>query len=307
MESIPGLQPMSDPQENTTHSLGTVTRVTGLSADLLRAWERRYQAVQPLRTAGGTRRYRDADVERLRLLKSAVDRGLRIGRVAHLSDSELIDRVSDPRSERPATLDRALEAVMDLHGRQLESIARDELSRLGPAGFAKDFALPLLEAVGASWVTREVTIAGEHLATSLMRSLLGASLSSMDAVDRSPHIVFATPEGEAHEFGCLAAAVVASSTGAQVTYLGSELPENEMARAVEMVGAHVLSVGITYLPLERARESLKRLDKAIPEGVEIWLGGIRSAELAGGRIRSLTNMEDLEIAVTEHQAFSGRP
>ena len=72
-----------------TYPLRTVARLTGLSPHVLRAWERRYEVVVPLRTEGGTRRYRSADLERLRLVKSAVDAGHRVGQIAQLGDAEL--------------------------------------------------------------------------------------------------------------------------------------------------------------------------------------------------------------------------
>ncbi len=77
----------------TTYPLRAAARITGLSPDLLRAWESRYAVVTPLRTAGGTRRYRASDLERLRLVKAAVDTGGRISVVARLDPAELLRRL----------------------------------------------------------------------------------------------------------------------------------------------------------------------------------------------------------------------
>ena len=82
----------SEPLE-MTYPLRTAARLTGLSPELLRAWERRYGAVRPGRTPGGSRRYTAADLERLRLLKEAVDAGHRIGEIAVLPAAELQRRV----------------------------------------------------------------------------------------------------------------------------------------------------------------------------------------------------------------------
>ena len=73
----------------STYSLGAVARITGLSPHVLRSWERRYGAVSPSRTPGGTRRYADADVARLKLLAAAVRAGHSIGTLSSLSDEEL--------------------------------------------------------------------------------------------------------------------------------------------------------------------------------------------------------------------------
>src|SRR6185503_7274753 len=71
------------------HPMRVVTRRTGLSADLLRAWERRYKVVKPSRSEGGQRLYSDADIERLRLLYRATLDGRRLGQVAELSPQDL--------------------------------------------------------------------------------------------------------------------------------------------------------------------------------------------------------------------------
>ena len=66
-------------EADSTYPLRTASRLTGLSPDLRRAWERRYGVIEPMRTPGGTRRYSAADIERLRLVKAAVDAGLSTG------------------------------------------------------------------------------------------------------------------------------------------------------------------------------------------------------------------------------------
>ncbi|MCB9603170.1 MAG: MerR family transcriptional regulator [Sandaracinus sp.] len=82
---------MSDRGE---YRIGTVSKLTGVDPHTIRAWERRYQAIVPRRTDGGTRLYGDADVHRLRLLKAVTDAGDAIGVVANLADVDLRSRLS---------------------------------------------------------------------------------------------------------------------------------------------------------------------------------------------------------------------
>src|SRR5512134_2440764 len=79
-----------------TYPLRSASRLTGLSPEVLRAWERRHGVVQPLRTPGGTRRYRASDLERLRLMKAAIEAGHRIGQLAGLGNAELARLGSEP-------------------------------------------------------------------------------------------------------------------------------------------------------------------------------------------------------------------
>jgi MerR family transcriptional regulator, light-induced transcriptional regulator len=70
-----------------------VVRRTGLNASLLRAWERRYGAVEPGRSDGGQRLYSEDDIRKLTLLREAVDAGHNISQVAELSLQGLRDLV----------------------------------------------------------------------------------------------------------------------------------------------------------------------------------------------------------------------
>ncbi|MGB5261470.1 MAG: MerR family transcriptional regulator [Gammaproteobacteria bacterium] len=76
------------------YRIGTVARLTGISPDTLRVWERRYGVVEPMRSAGGGREYAREDIERLQLIKQLVDSGDAIGSIAGLDTPALIERSS---------------------------------------------------------------------------------------------------------------------------------------------------------------------------------------------------------------------
>ena len=80
--------------DTPTYRIGAVSRLTGIPADTLRVWERRYAVVTPYRADSGTRLYGPEDVGRLTLIKRLVDRGDAISSVANLSLVQLRDRIS---------------------------------------------------------------------------------------------------------------------------------------------------------------------------------------------------------------------
>src|SRR4051812_38490232 len=82
------------------HPMAVVVDRTGLTPDLLRAWERRYGAVAPSRGPGGQRLYSDDDIERLRLLHVASRAGRSIGQIATLSNEALAELSRDDSIER---------------------------------------------------------------------------------------------------------------------------------------------------------------------------------------------------------------
>ncbi|HEX2188656.1 MAG TPA: MerR family transcriptional regulator, partial [Longimicrobiaceae bacterium] len=137
------------------HPIRVAADRTGLSLDLLRVWERRYGVVSPGRTEDGQRLYSDADVERLRLLRRATERGRSIGRVAKLATEELGELVREDEAARvagaPAVgrgagahLERAVAAVREMDPAGLETGLRRAVVALSAAEFVDGVAAPLL-------------------------------------------------------------------------------------------------------------------------------------------------------------------
>ena len=284
--------------DEETFAVGRVARLTGVSPDVLRAWERRYAAVEPIRTPGGTRRYRARDIDRLRLLKAAVDAGHRIGEVARLSDSELEGRASVPAAPDVRPLDEALAALGTLDGVAAERVIAGQLAGLGPIRFAKEFALPLLGRIGQEWQEERLCVASEHLGSALLRSLLGSALRPTTAHRDAPVIVFATLPGERHDIGLLIAALVTLGAGAQPLYLGAELPVGELVNAARVTRAAAVALGSVAQPATDLVRGLRELCDALPRGVEVWLGGPgAAADGVPHEVRALDNLARLEQRV----------
>jgi DNA-binding transcriptional MerR regulator/methylmalonyl-CoA mutase cobalamin-binding subunit len=261
------------------YPLGAVVRMTGLSAHTIRAWERRYGAVRPRRTEGGTRRYTGADVARLRLLRAATEAGYRIGDLAGLTDAAIEERLA-PLEERPGVpLPRLEAALARLDLAEVERTLGLQLSALGPVAFARDVAGPLLRDIGDRWERGEISIAAEHLVSSATRGILADALRAGSfAAGATPQILFTTPEGEPHEFGVLIAAVTAAAAGAGVTYLGPGLPAEEVARAAEASGASAVALSVVTLPLPTTRRYLSDLRQRLDPATMVWVGGAAPIE-----------------------------
>ena len=97
---------MTDPNSSSSprYPVRLVALRTGLSAHVLRAWERRYAVVSPTRTEGGQRLYSDLDIERLLHLRRLTERGHAIGRIASLPLAELA-RIEDETAAGTGVVD----------------------------------------------------------------------------------------------------------------------------------------------------------------------------------------------------------
>jgi DNA-binding transcriptional MerR regulator/methylmalonyl-CoA mutase cobalamin-binding subunit len=265
--------------EDLTFSLGTVCQSVGISGSLIRSWERRHGAIQPARSSGGTRRFTSADVERLRLLKALVDHGYRIGKIAGLSSAELGTELENQDTPRHPALDSLLQMVIQMNAEELDRSLRFQLSALGPIAFAEEIGLPLLEEVGSRWRAGDLNTATEHLLSNSLRTLMGLRLSPTTYAAPRPTMVFATPSGERHEFGLLFAALVATSAGARVVYLGSDMPNDDLVASVATARAQALAISLVTLSHERCDAIVRDLRTNLPAGIPLIVGGPRSAQI----------------------------
>jgi DNA-binding transcriptional MerR regulator/methylmalonyl-CoA mutase cobalamin-binding subunit len=269
-------------EAGVTYALGAVARLTALSPHVLRAWERRYGAISPLRTAGGTRRYRESDVARLRLLAEATRAGHRIGDIARLSDAELRHRnAAGPEAEPRPQLQRILAAIDRLDADETERLLGLQLAALGSRGFVEAVVEPLLREVGERWAADRLCVASEHLASTSIRNLLGGALRRASHTSRNSPILFTTLGGERHELGVLSCAVIAVDLGANAIYLGPDLPVDEVVAATRATRAIAVAVSTSRCTPARQRErAVRQLRLGLPSDVALWLGGTGSGDIA---------------------------
>ncbi|MBZ0268339.1 MerR family transcriptional regulator [bacterium] len=285
--------------EEARHPIGVVSSRTGLPQDVLRAWERRYAAVVPHRTETGRRLYTDTDLEKLRLLRLAVDSGRRISDVAKLELEELDALVREdlataplgPRSgrrSRPAPadsdadfLERALEAAVNLDARRLESLLAEASVQRTAASLRRDIIRPLLEHLGAGWRDGSIRIAQEHLASAVVRSFLGTLRGREDVRRGAPAVIVTTPAGQRHELGALLAAMAAGELGWDAVYLGPSLPAPEIASAARERDARAIALSLIWPASDAGVMSeLRDLRRLVGPDVAVFAGGSAAASYA---------------------------
>lgn len=276
------------------HPIQVVARRTGLTPDVLRAWERRYGVVSPGRSSGSHRLYSDADIERLSLIRQAMAGGRRIHQVARLGVSELNalleeDRRSSPAPVVPIGVSRPVDdqgpdigsflaAIHALDQPRLDAMLADAALRMPTPALIDRLLAPLMAQVGAEWGAGQLRVAHEHLATAAIRSLLGSLRAVRQPPPGAPEIVVGTPVNQQHELGALTNALLAEADGWQVTYLGANVPTDDLAAAVRQRGARAVALSIVFPPDDpQLGRELSRLRRVLSQGVEIIVGGPSAA------------------------------
>lgn len=298
------------------YSMRVVARLTGLSPDTVRAWERRYEAVVPERSDGNTRKFSAADVRKLTFLKGATEKGYRIGDIARLPEEELRGLIesegavaaalSPPAGEVPGQV-----AFERLRGEYLEDVgryrareARGILARaaavLDPQEFVLEVVLPIMRETGDLWEAGELTVAQEHLVSMQMRGLLDSILRVSAPHPGAPKIICATPPGQHHEFGALAGALWAAMRGFDVLYFGADVPADDIVEAAEATGAEVILLSVILVSSKRDIIRLAKTISRIADAFRTWVGLAEDHPLVSkiSAATCLHRFDDFDTALT---------
>ncbi len=285
------------------YPIRAVSRLTGLSVDTLRAWERRYAAVVPVRGDRG-RVYSDADVARLKRLAALVGEGHAIGQIATLPDAALRRLQGAAESTAPKTtgvdLGPIRDAIKAYDRPAIESILNRHAIVLPHDTLIFSVLLPIMKDLGDRWESGAIRPAQEHLVSAAIRSVLGSLLRTLPNSPRARTLVLATAAGERHELGLLCAAVLAAARGLNVVYLGPDLPGSDIAHAATVAGAHTLLIAATQAAIDQ--KDLRALSR-VPPHVEIWAGGAQAAALRsaiGSRARQIDSLEEFQALCENH-------
>jgi DNA-binding transcriptional MerR regulator len=223
-------QATSDPGPGYVR-IGELAKRTGVSPELLRAWEQRYGLLQPTRTAGGFRLYSAADEARVQRMQSLVAGGLAAAQAAHLilSGGEPAPRTVSASATILDDEAGNLAASLDRLDEQAANAALDRLfSAYTVEMVLQDVVVPYLHRLGELWEAGEISVAQEHFASNLIRGrLLG--LAQGWGQGQGPGAVLACVPGEHHELGLLVFGVALRRRGWRVTYLGTDSPIGAVA------------------------------------------------------------------------------
>ena len=247
--------------------IGELAKRTGVSPELLRAWEQRYGLLQPTRTPGGFRLYSAADEDRVQQMQDLVSGGLAAAQAAHLllSGGEPAPRTVSASATIVDQEAANLTASLDRLDEQAASAALDRLfAAYTVETVLQDVVLPYLHRLGERWEAGEVSVAQEHFASNLLRGrLLG--LAQGWGQGQGPGAVLACLPGEHHELGLLAFGVALRRRGWRITYLGTNSPIGavaDIARSLRPSVVVLLSMNPDNF-LDHAPE-IRKLAKQVP-------------------------------------------
>jgi DNA-binding transcriptional MerR regulator/methylmalonyl-CoA mutase cobalamin-binding subunit len=258
------------------YPIRTVSTLTGVNAITLRAWERRYGLVKPVRTGGGHRVYTRADIDTVHRILSLIENGVAIGQVRQaLAAQAAVQPAVTDEGPWAGYRARMTAAISQFDENRLEDVYGEMLSLYPTERVTREALLPLLSELGERWRVTRGGIAEEHFFAVYLRNKLGARFHHRSRGAAGPKLLVACLPGEHHEAGMLLFALAAHDHGFRLVLLGADMPLGELAYAAHrsQAGAVVLSGSID----SRTELFEQELPRLVHEaGMPVFVGGLTS-------------------------------
>ena len=259
------------------YTIGTVYKLTGVCAIMLRAWDRRYGLIEPIRKESGHRLFTRQHIDQINRITALTQQGLRISQISpEMLETEVqteTDEESDTWNEH---INSMIAAIIDFDEERLEEIYNEALS-LYPIGMVtRKLLTPLLIELGLRWASDQGWIAEEHFFAFYLRNKIGARYHHRARNNTNgPRLLLAGLPGENHEIGLLLFALAAHETGYGVIPLGANMPLHELAYVAKKKNCAAILLSGAIEPSSRtlSRDLPKLVEQA---GMPVLVGGLSS-------------------------------
>lgn len=277
----------------------TVASLTGMKPVTLRAWERRYGLVKPIRTETGRRMYTREHIDQVQRIRALLDKGMSIGQVSRSLATKVrpVRAAKDPwhalRSQMSEAVARFDEAALE--EAYEEALAVHPLERV-----TQKLLMPLLAELGDRWESSDGSVAEEHFFALYLRNKIGARFHHRYLLGSGPKLLGACAPGEHHEIGLMLFALQALGAGMRSVLLGANMPPEELPLACRRAGCDAIVISSSVEPSSQFMDS--QLPKLVNEaGKAVFVGGHTSVRERDGVVAAgaIPLGTDLSLAVRQ--------
>jgi MerR family transcriptional regulator, light-induced transcriptional regulator len=284
--------------------IGELSRRTGVSADALRAWERRYALLDPVRTGGGFRLYSEADEARVRAMRALIRDGVSAAEAARSARRHPPSAPpSQPAAASPSVTAWQLQTALEgFDEGRAHAVLDQVLAALSFDAVARGVILPTLRSIGDRWESGDVTVAQEHFATNLIRGRLLGLARGWGAGEGRRALLACAP-GEQHDIGLIVFGVALNRRGWRITYLGPDTPSETISSTAREVGARLVVIAaLDPVRLERAADMIRDLSATLRlllaggGATEEQASALGARHLPGGPIEAASDLANHQPA-----------
>lgn len=253
------------------YNIKAVSNMLGIQPGTLRAWERRYQMIAPIRNESGHRLYTEEHVQILKWLITKVNQGFTISQAVSLLENNQWNtnqenhQIDGDQSSRLA--DELLNALLHFNETKAHELINSAFSLYTIDKVIVDILGTILVRIGDLWERSEITSAHEHFASSIVRARIGIILHNFPVNPLLPKAIAVCGPGEWHELGLLIFTLFLRKNGYEVIYLGPSIAEKDIDQILHIVKPKFLffsctmkeNVPSTVILTERLRQQYSEL------------------------------------------------
>lgn len=279
----------------SSYKIREIEILTGIKAHTLRVWEKRYNLLTPSRTETKIRTYSDQDLKDLLNIAVLYGVGWKISKIAFLDKNEINDLVKKETqsvASSSSTVNLLIQSLIDNDNIQFEDILDQTIEKVGFYSTYIDYILPFLSRIGILWSTGNISISQEHFTSNIIRQKLISAIDRLE-INKKNLIDFMlfSPEGEFHELSLLFYHFALKKMGARVFYLGVNVPESDLIKAIESVQPkHLVTSIILAKDIQAVSAYFNRLKEL---NLPIYAGGsfIENSDLIkNGSLKSVHSL-----------------
>ncbi len=211
------------------YNIKDLEKLTGIKAHTIRIWEKRYKLLDPGRTDTNIRHYTGEDLKKLLNISILNKNGLKISRIAELSEAQISEKVIELTNRNSDVEDQVQALTMAMFHFNLQKFEKLLTVSYINRGFESTYAeiiVPFLAKMGFLWQAGTISPAQEHFAANIIRRKILVAIDGLLASynEHSKKYILFLPEGEFHEINLLYAYYLLKKENQHVTYLGSSVP-----------------------------------------------------------------------------------
>jgi len=232
-----------------TYSIKDLENLTGIQAHTIRIWEQRYNLLFPERTPTNIRRYSDKDLRKLLSVSLLNNNGLKISKVAKMSDSDITSAVFQLSEGKDYKIESQIEnlklIMVEMNEAKFEKQFSHLVLQLGIEETIMKVLIPFFKRLNYLWQTSSVTVAQSNFITTLFKQKLCVAIDGLEPADKidGKTFIFFLPKSEQSDYGLLFCNYLAKKRKFQTIYLGASLPSEELADILaKYPNSHLVSV-----------------------------------------------------------------
>ncbi|MDG0057582.1 MerR family transcriptional regulator [Priestia sp. P5] len=259
------------------YNIKAISNMVGIQPGTLRAWERRYQILNPVRNESGHRLYTEEDLRKLKWLTEKVSGGFTISQAVSLLETESSTvgtfeeegEVDSPQKIR----DELLTMLLSFEEGKAQDLINHAFSLYSVEKVVIDILGSLLVTVGDMWEKGQITSAHEHYTTQVLKTRISMIFYSLPSNGLLPKAIAVCGPNETHEVGLLVFTLFLRRKGFEVIYLGSSIEDKDVELIIKEVDPTFLFMSCTMM--ENAEKTLNLTNQMIKKfpHLKVGLGG----------------------------------